>query len=102
KLFKEATAFTAVRPQLISGEKIALGYEGDYRYMKITLKSDVPESFTSRITKDEKADTLYYWYQPKLESDSLIFNVSKPNFDKDFVVRLKNNKRETLAVNVNP
>src|SRR5690606_1126226 len=79
KLFKEATDFNAVRPQLISGEKIVFGYEGDYTDMKITLKSDVPESFTSRITKDEKADTLYYWYQPKLESDSLIFNVSKPN-----------------------
>ncbi|MGE5943899.1 MAG: Ig-like domain-containing domain [Flavobacteriales bacterium] len=102
KLFKEATNFNAVRPQLVSGEKIAFGYEGDYKDMEITLKSDVPEEFTSRITKDVKADTLYYWYQPKLEMDSLIFNVSKDDFNRDFVVRLKNNKRDTLAISTSP
>lgn len=102
KLFKEAINFNAVRPQLVSGEKIAFGYEGDYKDMKITLKSDVPEGFTSRITKDVKTDTLYYWYHPKLEMDSLVFNVSQQNFNKDFVVRLKNNKRDTLAISVSP
>ncbi len=102
KLFKEGTDFNATRPQLVSGEKIAFGYEGDYKDMQITLKSDVPDGFSSRITKDIKTDTLYYWYQPKLEMDSLVFNVSKQNFDKDFVVRLKNNKRDTLVINTDP
>lgn len=102
KLFKEATNFNAIRPQLVSGEKIAFGFEGDYKNMQISLKSDVPEGFTSRITKDIQADTLYYWYQPKLEMDSLVFNVSNDDFDRDFVVRLKNNKRDTLAINASP
>ncbi|WP_111308518.1 Ig-like domain-containing domain [Confluentibacter sediminis] len=102
KLFKEETNFNATRPQLVSGEKIAFGYEGSYQDMQITLKSDVPDGFSSRITKDIKTDTLYYWYQPKLEMDSLVFNVSKQSFDKDFVVRLKNNKRDTLVINADP
>lgn len=102
KLFKEARNFNAVRPTLVAGEKIAFGYEGDYKDMNITLKSDVPEGFTSRITKDIKTDTLYYWYQPKLEIDSLVFNVSKDDFNQDFVVRLRNNKRDTLVINVSP
>ena len=102
KLFKEASDFNAIRPQLVSGEKIAFGYEGDYRNMEISLKSNVPEGFSSRITKDAQADTLYYWYVPKLEMDSLVFNVSKDDYSKDFVVRLKNNKRDTLVVNAYP
>ncbi|PKQ44896.1 Ig-like domain-containing protein [Confluentibacter flavum] len=101
KLFKEATNFNAVRPQLISGGKIAFGYEGDYKDMQITLKSDVPEGFLSRTTKDVETDTLYYWYQPKLELDSLVFNVSKDDFKQDFVIRLKDNKRDTLVINTN-
>src|SRR5690606_14387277 len=102
KLFKEARNFNVVRPTLVSGQKIAFGYEGDYKDMNITLKSNVPEGFKSRITKDIKTDTLYYWYHPKLELDSLVFNVSKDGFKQDFVVRLRNNKRDTLAVNINP
>lgn len=102
KLFKESANFSAIRPQLVSGEKIAFGYEGDYKDMEINLKSEVPEGFTSRITKDIESDTLYYWYQPKLEIDSLVFNVSKDDFNQDFVVRLKNNKRDTLVINSNP
>lgn len=102
KLFKEAIDFNVTRPQLVSGEKIAFGYEGDYKNIKIDLKSEVPEGFTSIITKDIKTDTLYYWYQPKLELDSLVFNVSKQTFAKDFVLRLKDNKRDTLIINASP
>jgi uncharacterized protein (DUF2141 family) len=101
-LFKEVTDFKAIRPKLVSGEKIAFGYEGDYNNIQITLKSEIPEDFTSRITKDALTDTLYYWYQPKLELDSLVFNVSKQDFNEDFVVRLKDNKKDTLVINANP
>lgn len=102
KLFKEAISFNATRPTFISGQKIAFGYEGDYKDMKITPTFEAPEGFTSRITKDAKTDTLYYWYQPKLELDSLTFNVSKDDFKQDYVVRLRNYKRDTLAINVSP
>ena len=98
KLFKEDLNFNAIRPKLVAGEKIAFGYEGDYKEMRIELKSDAPQDFKYRVTKDEKADTLYYWYKPKLEVDSLIFNVSGTNFNKDFTVRIKDQKKDTLTV----
>jgi uncharacterized protein (DUF2141 family) len=102
RLFSEEIDFDATRPRLISGEKIAFGYEGSYEGMKIDIQSDVPTDFEYRITKDEKADTLYYWYKPRLEVDSLIFKVSNIGFDKDYTVRISEQKRDTLQVKGSP
>ena len=102
RLFSEALDFKAIRPRLVSGEKIAFGYEGDYKDMKIKILSETPEDFEYRITKDEKADTLYYWYKPRMEVDSLMFNVSHPNFEKDFTVRISEQKRDTLLLSKSP
>ena len=80
RLFSENLDFKAFRPQNIAGEKIVFGYEGDYENMHIELLSEVPDTLKHRITKDEKADSLYYWYAPKLEADSLVFKVIKQGF----------------------
>lgn len=98
KLFSEAIDFNATRPKLFSGDKIGFGYEGSYENMKISLLSEVPKDFEYRITKDEKADTLYYWYKPRLEVDSLIFKVSNTNFEKDYTVRISEQKRDSLVL----
>ncbi|GAA4959851.1 Ig-like domain-containing protein [Algibacter aquimarinus] len=102
KLFSEELDFNATRPKLISGEKIIFGYEGDYKNMQIAITSDTPDEFVSRITKDEKADTLYYWYKPRLEVDSLLFKVSKGDFEKDFTVRISEQKRDSLNITSSP
>ncbi|ULC60038.1 Ig-like domain-containing protein [Flaviramulus sp. BrNp1-15] len=102
RLFSEVLDFKATRPRLVSGEKIAFGYEGDYKDMKIKILSETPEDFEYRITKDEKADTLYYWYKPRMEVDSLMFNVSHPNFEKDFTVRISEQPRDTLLLSKSP
>ena len=103
KLFNEDVDFNAVRPTLISGQKIAFGYEGDYKNIAIKLLTETPEGFEYKITKDEKTDTLYYWYKPKLEIDSLIFKVTHPsNFDKDFTLRTRDMKRDSLIIKTLP
>ncbi|MFD1161505.1 MULTISPECIES: Ig-like domain-containing protein [Hwangdonia] len=102
KLFSEAPDFKAVRPRLEAGEKIAFGYEGDYKDMKIKITSETPEDFKHRITKDEKTDTLYYWYKPRLQVDSLLFNVSHPTFEKDYTVRISEQKRDSLIFKAQP
>lgn len=102
KLFKEELDFKATRPSLIAGQRIVFGYEGDHEHMKIDLLSEVPEDFTYRITKDEKTDSLYYWYKPKLELDSLMFKVSGIDFEKDFTVRLRDLERDSLRVKTLP
>lgn len=102
KLFSEAPDFKAVRPRLISGEKIAFGYEGDYKDMAIKITSETPQDFTYRITKDNKADSLYYWYKPRLKVDSLLFKVSHPTFEKDYTVRISEQKRDSLLIKTEP
>ncbi|WP_339894936.1 Ig-like domain-containing protein [uncultured Algibacter sp.] len=103
RLFKEDAVFKATRPRLISGEKIAFGYEGDYEGMNIEVLSETPPEFQYRITKDPKTDTLNYWYKPRLkEVDSLIFKVSKNDFEKEFTARISEQKRDSLLIEVSP
>lgn len=100
KLFNEEADFNATRPKLISGEKIAFGYEGDYKGMQIKITSDTPEDFNYRITKDPKTDSLMYWYTPRMKVDSLLFNVKKGDFEKDFTVRISEQKRDSLKMDM--
>jgi uncharacterized protein (DUF2141 family) len=102
KLFSEDLDFKAFRPQLVAGEKIAFGYEGDYENMKIKLLSEVPENFNYSITKDVKSDSLYYWYSPKLEVDSLTFKVSNNEFEKDYTVKIRSLKPDSLTIKATP
>jgi len=97
-LFNEAIDFKATRPMLISGNKIAFGYEGDDEAMKIELLSQVPDDFTSVITKDSQKDSLNYWYQPKLELDSLVFKVTHINYVDTLTVRLKDQIKDSLII----
>lgn len=75
RLFKEALDFRVERPKQVAGQKIAFGYEGNGDAMTIDMLEKNPEDFESRLTKDVKTDTLYYWYKPKLELDSTLFVV---------------------------
>lgn len=102
KLFSEALNFKASRPRLLSGEKIAFGYEGDYKDMGIHILSETPPEFEYRITKDKKTDSLNYWYKPRLEVDSLLFKVTHPTFEKDYTVRISKQKRDTLTIDASP
>ncbi len=102
KLFTEERDFVASRPQMVANEKIAFGYEGDFSKMNIKIKSEVPEDFSYRITKDEKTDTLYYWYKPKLEVDSLNFKVTHVNYEKDFTAKIRKQKQDSLTIKVSP
>ncbi|WP_452220654.1 Ig-like domain-containing protein [Lacinutrix salivirga] len=97
-LFKEFPEYKATRPKLISGEKIAFGYEGDYKNMDIELLSKKPEGFESRVIKDTKSDTLNYFYLPRIKSDSLIFKVSNKTVIDTFTVKISEQKRDSLTV----
>ncbi len=104
-LFKEEIDFKATRASQIAGNKITFGYEGDAKNMNIELLSSAPDNFKYRITKDEKADTLYYWHTPKFEADSIIFNVTNKefNYTKDsLVVKLRDKEKDSLTINSAP
>ena len=102
KLFSEDLDFKPSKPFIAAEEKNAFGYEGDYTKMKIKIKSEIPADFDYRVTKDETKDTLYYWYKPKLEVDSLDFKVSHQNFEKDFNVKIREQKKDSLTIKSTP
>ncbi len=102
KLFSEELEPKIIRPRLISGEKISFPFEGDYENMTIEITSSVPDDFQSRITKDAKSDSLYYWYKPRLEVDSLLFRVRNKNYEQDFTVKISEQKRDTMNITVEP
>jgi uncharacterized protein (DUF2141 family) len=98
KLFNEVIDFKATRPKLISGNKIAFGYEGDAEKMKIELLSQVPENYRSVITKDSEKDSLNYWYQPDIKVDSLLFKVTNINFMDTLTVKIKDQTKDSLLL----
>ena len=97
-LFKETIDDKALKPRLISGEKIAFGFEGNYKNFEITNLSKTPKNFKSVIIKQFEKDSLNYFYKPKLEQDSLIFKVTNSKKIDTFTVRLKNNRQDTLKI----
>lgn len=96
--FKEFPDYKASRPKLISGEKIAFGYEGDYKTMKIELLSEKPNNYRNSIIKDAETDSLNYFYFPRIKSDSLIFKVSNKTAIDTFTVKISEQKRDSLIL----
>lgn len=98
KLFKEELDFRAVRPSQVAGQKIAFGYEGDYKNMTIELLDDKPDGFEERLTKDKSTDTLYYWYKPKLELDSTRFVVRNKSYADTLKFRFRDLEKDSLII----
>ena len=98
-MFKEAVDYKFKRSRQVSYNKLAFGYEGVGEPMEIKLLSETPEDFTSTLTKEAKKDTLNYWYRPKLEVGSLIFEVTHTKFIDTVVVKIKDFKADSLVFN---
>ncbi len=97
KLFKEAPDFKAERPKQVAGQKIAFGFEGDYKDMKIEMLESKPDGFEERLTKDQKTDTLYYWYKPKLELDSTQFVVRNKTYLDTLQFKFREMEKDSLT-----
>ncbi|MEZ4793529.1 MAG: Ig-like domain-containing protein [Gelidibacter sp.] len=102
KLFKEVVDFRAERPKQIAGQKIAFGYEGDAKDMTIEMLDSIPDDFEVRLTKDPKADTLYYWYKPKLELDSTRFVVRNKTYIDTLKHRFRDLEKDSLTIRAFP
>ncbi|MBT8253946.1 MAG: hypothetical protein HKN00_02020 [Flavobacteriaceae bacterium] len=98
ELFTENINLKALRPRLAGHQKIAFGFEGNPEELNIRLLSTTSDEFQTVITRDQKADTLYYWFKPAVELDSLQFEVSGPAKIDTFIVRLKDQMKDTLVV----
>lgn len=100
KIFSEELDFDIKRPKQAAGQKIALGFEGDYQDLRIELLGERPDNYRTRITKDEQSDTLYYWYKPKIEKDSTYFKVTNKTFVDTLNHRYRQLEKDSLIVSV--
>ncbi|TDN95500.1 Ig-like domain-containing protein [Salegentibacter sp. 24] len=103
-IFKEKLPFEAQRPKLLKGNQILFGYEGSKGIdsVEINLLTPKPEGFQSRIVKDAKTDTLYYWYNIRPENDSLSFEVLSPSGRDTLFTKIGEEPRDSLNVTTEP
>jgi uncharacterized protein (DUF2141 family) len=97
ELFKELLPFKAIKPSQASKNRMLMGYEGKPKDVKVTVKNG-SEIIPSLITQMPKKDSLQIWFKP-IKTDSLQVSVKKENYDKDFTVKNKDQKKDTLSIN---
>lgn len=100
ELFKEELPFKAYKPSQVSGNRIAIGYDGKQDFSKskpkIILKNN-NQILESIVTQFPKKDSLQVWYKP-IKADSLLLNIKKESYANDFSVKIKNQKKDTLSI----
>lgn len=97
-LFKEQPSYKIARPSLDSKQHLIFGYEGKTDSLKIRLLNQVSKDFSSITYKDEKKDTLHYWYKPEIETDTLIFAVRHKNQIDTVKTRMRELYRDSLNI----
>ncbi|PZD78994.1 hypothetical protein DNG35_03030 [Mesonia sp. K7] len=101
-IFKEQLDFKVTNIKQNGAQKILLGYEGllaeNFEASALNASSD----FTSRFTEDIEKDTIYLWYAPKQELDSLVFEVKQDLYRDTLMTRLKELYKDTLTFTALP
>lgn len=97
-LFKETPDYKLSRPNHVGKNHIVFGYEGRAEDLDIEMLSTVPSDYDFRVIKDEKKDTLHYWFKPSIEADSLVFKVSNKLVIDTATVRVRDLFKDTLNI----
>lgn len=97
-LFKETPDYKLARPSQVGRNHIVFGYDGEADSLDIEVLSQIPTDYTSTIFKDEKKDTLHYWFKPAIEADSLIFKVAHKNILDTVTVRMRELFKDSLNI----
>jgi hypothetical protein len=95
ELFKEELPFKAVNAVQASGNRITLGYEGNPEDVKIELKKG-SEKISFRQSKLASKDSINIWFKAQ-KNDSLVLDVVKKNYKKSFLVKVKDQKKDSLS-----
>lgn len=97
ELFKEKPSFKAQKPAQASSNKLIMGYEGNPKNTKISVRSG-NETLDSRLTRFTGKDSLQIWI-PKIKTDSVQITVTNGDYSKRFNSRIKEMKTtDTLSV----
>lgn len=96
ELFKEKLPFKAINILQETKNKLLVGYEGDSKQTKAILKNG-SEIIPTIVTQFSKKDSLQVWHR-ELKSDSVVVRIENNVFVKDFEVKLKSQKKDTLNI----
>lgn len=97
ELFKEKSMFKAQKPAQASSNKLIMGYEGDAKNTKISIRNG-NENIESKVTQLTGKDSLQIWI-PKIKNDSVQITVTNGAYSKQFNSRIKEMKTtDTLAI----
>jgi Fe-S cluster assembly iron-binding protein IscA len=96
ELFKEELPFKPIKPSQASENRIIVGYEGKKDSLIAELKNgnDIIPSF---ITPFEGKDSVQIWFKP-IKTDSISLQINHNNFEKEFMVKIKNQKTDSLII----
>lgn len=95
ELFKEELPFKTFKPSQVSGNRMVIGYEGNAKDVVVDVKKN-GEFVPFTVTQLPKKDSLQVWF-PALKKDSLTVSVTKKNYKSDYLVKIKDQKKDTLA-----
>lgn len=103
-LFKEELNYETLRAKQDSENQIKFGFEGTYEDVNISMISSTPEDFVAKVIKDntKDSDTLIYFYNPSIKSDSLLFSVSKNKVRDTVMVKIRNREKDSLTITAEP
>lgn len=96
EMFKEVLPFKALKPAQAAKSRMTMGYEGNPKGVKISIKNG-ETTIPSIITKLPEKDSVQIWYKP-LKADSLLVSVEKENFKKEFWTKVKDQKKDSLKL----
>jgi hypothetical protein len=95
ELFKEVQKFKALKPSQASGNRVVIGYEGNAKDAKFDIEK-AGEKVNFKISKLPKKDSLQLWI-PEIKNDSIKITVTNADYKNDFIVNLKDQKKDTLS-----
>ncbi|HWR94060.1 MAG TPA: Ig-like domain-containing protein [Flavobacterium sp.] len=98
KLFKEAMPFKGFKPFQASGNRLVFPYEGKTKDLNLALKNN-GTNVSSIITKFPNKDSLQIWYKP-IKTDSLELAITKEKYNKNFSLKIKEQKKDSLNISV--
>ena len=100
KLFKEILPFKPTKPYQASGNRMVVPHEGDTKNINISIKNG-NDILTTKVTKFPEKDSLQVWFKP-VKTDSVTVMIRKDKYEKDFTVRHKDQKKDTLSFSAKP
>ena len=103
-IFQEELAFEVKRPKLFKGRQLLIGYQGIPNLNDLELNFLYPpmDPPVSRITRDAKTDTLYYWFRDPIETDSVSLEYVTPRQRDTVYIRMAQLARDSLNIQAEP